>query len=286
MLRKVCISLIVAASLTGCGEDTKQEGASTLSQKKSLVLKGSDTVLPLGQKEAEEFMKNDSAVSLTVVGGGTGVGVAALMDGTTDIAMASRELKTDEKLKFSEKKIDLAETVIAYDALMVIVHPDNQISQLTREDISDIFTGKTRNWKELGGPDEKIIAYSRESSSGTYEFFKEHVLKKKNYAPTVLSMPATGAIVQSVSQTKGAIGYVGLAYENKQVKTLAVSYDKGKTYVSPSIAAAKDKTYPISRPLFFLYNKAQKEKLKTFIDFVLSPTGQKVVADIGYVPCD
>src|ERR1043166_4194184 len=129
-----------------------------------------------------------------------------------------------------------------------------------------------------------IVVYSRESSSGTYEFFKEHVLDKKNYASSVLSMPATGAIVQSVSQTKGAIGYIGLAYETKEVKSIAVSYDQGKTFVAPSVAAAKDKSYPISRPLYYMYDKKNESKLKSFVDYALSDEGQKIVAEVGYVP--
>jgi len=249
-----------------------------------ITVKGSDTVLPLSQKEAEIFMKKNSSMSITVVGGGSGVGITALMDGTTDIAMSSRDLKMDEKLKFSEGKKEIEQVTIAFDALSVIVNPANKVKQLTREQLEEIYTGKITNWKDVGGADEKIVVYSRESSSGTYEFFKEHVMGKKNYASSVLSMPATGAIVQSVSQTKGAIGYIGLAYDTKEVKQLAVSYNQGKTFVEPSVKAAKDKTYPISRPLFYLYEKTKTAKVKPFVDFILSAEGQKIVAEIGYVP--
>ncbi|MDQ3048308.1 MAG: PstS family phosphate ABC transporter substrate-binding protein [Bacteroidota bacterium] len=285
-MNKQIISLLLISSigLNGCGSDSTKKEDNSSTVKTSITLKGSDTVLPLGQKEAEEYMKKDSAASITVVGGGTGVGVAALLEGTTDIAMASRDLKTEEKLKFSEKKIEISETIIAYDALMVVVHPENKINQLTREQLEDIFTGKIGNWKDVGGADEKIIAYSRESSSGTYEFFKEHVLEKKNYATNVLSMPATGSIVQSISQTKGAIGYIGLAYDTKEVKALSVSYDQGKTYVAPSVEAAKNKSYPISRPLFYMFTKESAGKVKSFVDYALSDEGQKIVQEIGYVP--
>jgi phosphate transport system substrate-binding protein len=125
--------------------------------------------------------------------------------------------------------------------------------------------------------------YARETSSGTYEFFKEHVLNRKNYASSVLNMPATGAIIQSVSQTKGAIGYVGLAYVTKDVKDVAVSYDKGKTYVQASVENAKNKTYPIVRPLYYFYPTAKEKAVKPFIDFILSPEGQKIVSEVGYV---
>ncbi|MCW2119196.1 phosphate ABC transporter substrate-binding protein [Flavobacterium sp. 7A] len=271
--------------MLSCGK-AKTEDKAEANAEVSVTIKGSDTVLPLAQKEAEELMKNDANVSVTVVGGGSGVGLTALIDGTTDIAMASRDLKTEEKLKFSESKTEIEEVVIAYDALAVIVNPANKVSQLTREQLEKIYIGEIKNWKEVGGADEKIVPYSRESSSGTYEFFKEEVMNKKNYATSILSLPATGAIVQAVGQTKGAIGYVGLAYETKEVKQLAVSYDQGKNYIAPSVASAKDKTYPISRPLFYMFNKTNAAKVKTVVDYALSPAGQKNVAEIGYVPLD
>jgi phosphate transport system substrate-binding protein len=244
-------------------------------------LKGSDTVLPLAQKEAEVFGKKFKK-SVTVIGGGSGVGIAALLDGTTEIAMASRKMKFDEKVKMQEGGKSVVEKVIAYDALAVIVNPSNSVSKLTRAQLEGIFTGKITNWKQVGGEDMAIVPYSRESSSGTYEFFKEHVLKNKNYKNAILSMPATGAIVQSVSQTKGAIGYVGLAYLEKDVKAIEVSFD-GKTFVAPSMATAKNKTYPIVRPLFFYLEKKTEAKAKPFIDFVLSEEGQKIVEKVGYV---
>ena len=246
-------------------------------------VKGSDTVLPLSQKEAEGFMKTNKGAKVTVIGGGSGVGIAALLDGTTEIAMSSRKLKMDEKLKLQEAGKAFKEVTIAFDALAVVVNPDNKVGQLTREQLEGIFTGKITNWKDVGGDDLKIVAYSRESSSGTYEFFKEHVLNKKNYAATCLNMPATGAIIQSVSQTKGAIGYVGLAYLDKNIKTLKVSYDKGKTYVGPSLAAAKNKTYPIVRPLFYYYLSNIEKNVKPLVDYILSAEGQKIVEDVGYV---
>lgn len=265
------------------GEATGTEAAATAATT-TISVKGSDTVLPLTQKEAEEFMKANAGAAITVVGGGSGTGITALLDGSTDICMSSRDLKMDEKLKFTEKSMDIQETTIGFDALSVIVHPENKVGQLTREQIEKIFTGEIKNWKEVGGADAQIVAYSRESSSGTYEFFKEHVMAKKNYASTVLNMPATGAIVQSVSQTKGAIGYVGLAYMTPAVKAVSVSYDGGKTFVAPSVQGAKDKTYPIARPLYYFYDKKVEGKVKAFVDYVLSDIGQKNVADAGYVP--
>lgn len=257
----------------------------TLANAQNIKIKGSDTVLPLAQKEAEVFNKKGGA-KISVTGGGSGVGIACLIDGSTDIASSSRKIKMDEKLKLQDAGKKYKEVVIAKDALSIVVNPSNPVNQLTREQIEGIFTGKITNWKEVGGADLKIVVYSRETSSGTYEFFKEFVMAKKNYTSSALNMPATGAIVQSVSQTKGAIGYIGLAYDNNGVKQLKVSYDKGKTYVMPSMATAKNKTYPIIRPLFLYYNVKDEAKVKPFLDFCLSKEGQVIVEKTGYVPLD
>lgn len=252
-------------------------------QAQNIKLKGSDTVLPLAQKEAENYKKAGKG-SVSVTGGGSGVGIAALIDGSTDIATSSRQIKMDEKMKLQDAGKKYKEVIIAKDALSVVVNPANKVSKLTREQLEGIFTGKIKNWNEVGGDNLPIVVYSRESSSGTYEFFKEHVMNRKNFANSVLSMPATGAIVQSVSQTKGAIGYIGLAYDNASVKQLSVSYDKGKTYVEPSMTNALNKTYPIIRPLYFYYNTTLEAKVKPFIDYVLSKEGQANVKATGYVP--
>lgn len=229
-MKKIFYVLIAIAVFTNC---------TVTAQKVVCKIKGSDTVLPLSQKEAENYMKKNPGSSITVTGGGSGVGLSAIMSGTTDIAQSSRAMKMDEKLKMQEAGKAFKEVIIGYDALAVIVHPSNKVNQLTREQLEGIFTGKIANWKEVGGADLKIIVYSRETSSGTYEFFKEHVLNKRNYTASALLMAATGAIVQSVSQTPGAIGYVGLAYIEKNIKAIKVSYDKGKTFVAPSIENAK-----------------------------------------------
>ncbi|MEI8271026.1 MAG: PstS family phosphate ABC transporter substrate-binding protein [Paludibacter sp.] len=245
-------------------------------------IKGSDTVLPLAQKEAEVYGKK-TGKSVTVIGGGSGVGIAALLEGTTEIAMSSRKMKFDEKAKCQEAGKSIVEKIIAYDALAIIVNPGNPVSKLTRAQLDGIFTGKITNWKQVGGEDLKITPYARETSSGTYDFIKEYVLLNKNYMSSILSMPATGAIVQSVSQTKGAIGYVGLAYLNKSVKALHVSFD-GKNYIEPNEVTAKNKTYPIIRPLFFYYEKSKEKNYLALVNFVLSAEGQAIVEKVGYVP--
>ena len=204
-------------------------------------IKGRDTVLPVAQQTAERFMNREPDARVTVTGGGTGVGISALMDNTPDIALASRPI------------------------------------------LEDIFRGKITNWKQVGGDDRKIVVYSRETSSGTYEFFKESVLKNKNYMSSSLSMPATGAIIQSVSQTKGAIGYVGLAYVSPRIKTLSISYD-GEHYATPTVENATNKTYPIVRPLYYYYDAKNKTQIAPLLEFILSPEGQDIIKKSGYIP--
>lgn len=248
-----------------------------------IVIKGSDSVLPLAQLEAESFIKLHKKADISVVGGGSGVGIAALIDGTTQIAMTSRPIKLDEKFLLAKAKQDVKEVIVAYDALTVIVNPKNKINKLTRDQIEGIFRGKITNWKQVGGDDMKIVAYARETSSGTYDFFKEKLLNKKNYASTCLNMPATGAIIQSVSQTQGAIGYVGLAYVQDEVKALSISFDQGKNYIQPTEENAKNKTYPVIRPLYFYYPLKSSSIVTPFINYVLSPSGQQIVKKIGYI---
>ena len=253
-------------------------------------IKGSDTVLPVSQEAAEIYMNTHPGASLTVTGGGSGVGISALLEGTTDIAMASRPVKFNEKMKLKKGGKQLCEAVIAYDALAVIVNPNNPVTHLTRTQLEAIFRGKVTNWKQVKdhitgkhGPDIKIIVYSRETSSGTYEFFKTSVLKEKNYMAGVLSMPATGAVIQSVSQTKGAIGYVGMAYINKSVRAVKVSYDN-KHFVYPNMQTGRKHIYPIIRELYYYYTKDNYAKVKPFINYLLSAKGQQIVMKGGYVP--
>lgn len=246
-------------------------------------IKGSDTVLPIAQQTAERFMDLHPEARVTVTGGGSGVGLSALLDNTTDIAMASRAIKFSEKMKAKAAGEDLVEAIVAYDALAVVVHPSNPVDRLTREQLEGIFRGKITNWKEVGGEDRRIVVYSRETSSGTYEFFKESVLMNKNYMSNSLSMPATGAIIQSVSQTRGAIGYVGLAYVSHRIKTLAVSYD-GTHFATPTMENAINKTYPIVRPLYYYYNAKDSAQVAPLMDFILSPEGQDIIRKGGYIP--
>lgn len=249
-------------------------------------IKGSDTVLPVARQTTERFLHLHPEARATVTGGGTGVGIAALIDNNTDIAMASRPIKPGEKKRAKAAGATIEEVVIAYDALAVVVHPSNPVRQLTRYQLEDIFRGKITNWQQLGGENRKIIVCSRETSSGTYEFFKESVMKNKNYMPGTLSMPVTGAVIQSVSQTKGAIGYVGLAYVSPRVKTLAISYDDGGHYTLPGIENALNKTYPIVRPLYYYYKAENRDTVAPLLHFILSAEGQDIIKKSGYIPAN
>ena len=253
-------------------------------------IKGSDTVLPVSQEAAEMYMSLHPDSRVTVTGGGSGVGISALMDGTTDIAMSSRSIKFNERVKLKNSGKQLKEAVVAYDALAVIVHPSNPVTHLTRQQLEAIFRGKVTNWNQVKdpytgkrGPDQKIVVYSRETSSGTYEFFKTSVLREKNYMAGVLSMPATGAVIQSVSQTKGAIGYVGMAYVNDRVRAVKVSYD-GKHFVYPTMETGRRHIYPIIRELYYYYTADRAKVVEPFLRFLLSGEGQRLVMRSGYVP--
>jgi phosphate transport system substrate-binding protein len=255
----------------------------TVTASQAQRIKGSDTCLPLSQQEAESFLRIHPSASVTVTGGGSGVGISALIEGTTDIAQLSRRIKFDERRRLQAQGKTVKEVTIAYDALAVVVHPSNPVTRLTREQLESIFTGRITNWKDVGGPDLRIVPYSRETSSGTYEFFRESVLQNRNYMNGILSMPATGAIVQSIGQTRGGIGYIGLAYLNPSVKSIRVSYDQGATFVAPSVASAKNETYPIVRGLYYYYTTNSEAAVKPFIDYVLSPAGQRIVSETGFI---
>jgi len=249
-----------------------------------VTIKGSDTVLPVSQALVEAYLARHKAPLLNVTGGGSGVGIAALLHGDTDIAMSSRPLKLSEWLKFEQRRYHLIEDTVAWDVLAICVHPSLTLDRLTRAQIAAIYTGQVRNWKELGGPDLPILPYSRESSSGTFEFFREHVLLGKDFAEGVRFIPATGMLMQSVSQTPGAIGYLGIAYVGPQVKVLRVARDGDTVYYLPARNRAELNRYPLARPLYYYYERSQVEKLRPFLEFVHSPEGRAVVAQVGYVP--
>jgi phosphate transport system substrate-binding protein len=264
--------LIIAVLAAGC---TQQPGDG---QKNTLKVTGSTTVLPVAQAAADAYGKDHASVDIQVTGGGSSVGVQAIGEGTADIGMSSRDLKAEEKTRYP----DLVITTIASDGIGVIVHPGNTVSGLTIAQVREIYAGNTTNWKEVGGPDQVIVVVGRDSASGTREFFFETVMKKQNFTSTQLEKNSNGAVKQTITQTPGAIGYVGLGYIDSEIKAVPIIVN-GEP-VMPSIANILSKKYPISRPLLMITQGAPKGLAKDYIDSILSPAGQKIIADEGFVP--
>ena len=250
----------------------------------SITIKGSDTMVLLGQRWAEQYMAKVPGSAIQVTGGGSGTGISALINGTTDICQASRSMSAAEKTNLRDRyNTPGVEIPVARDGLSVYVNAGNPVKELNMDQLRLIFTGKITNWKEVGGSDSKIILYSRENSSGTYVFFKEHVLKNADYAQRAQSMPGTAAVVNAVSKEKNSIGYGGAAYA-KGIRVLSVKKDAESPAVEPNLVHVQDGSYPLSRPLFFyLRNKAAGD-IKAFVDWVLSPEGQEIVTKVGYFP--
>jgi phosphate transport system substrate-binding protein len=256
--------------------------AALAAPKERITIKGSDTMVILVQKWSELYPGKN--IEFQVTGGGSGTGIAALLNGTTDICSSSRPIKPKEVAMLREKfNYRGMEVRIARDGLSVYVNAKNPVRSLTLEQVRLIFTGKIRNWKEVGGPNAPIILYSRENSSGTYEFFKEHVLKKQDFAPQSQHMAGTAALINAVSKDRNSIGFGGAAYL-AGVKALSIAVDASSAAVAPSKETILDGSYPISRFLYFYLNKRPSGSIKKFIDWVISPQGQAIVSDVGYYP--
>lgn len=249
-----------------------------------ITIKGSDTMVILVQRLAEEYMLKNRGKIIQVTGGGTGIGIAGLINKITDIANASRPL--NDKERESIKKVwgkEPKEIKIALDGITIYVNPSNPINEISLEQLKGIYTGKIKSWKELGWEDKPIIIYTRENNSGTYVFFKEHVLSNEDYTSKAQSLPGTGGIVNAISKEKYAIGYGGIAY-SKGIKILAVKKDsKSKAYL-PTENNIRKGLYPISRYLYMYTCVYDDPDVKSFIDWVLSPEGQKLVSQVGYFP--
>ena len=285
--------LVVGAAvlaLAGCGggDSGPSNGLSG-----SISIVGSNTLTPLTSVWAEEFMKMHSKVNIAVSGPGSGAGIAALIDGTTDICQASRKITSKEIDQAHAKGVDSYEIQVATDALSVVVHPSNPVSELTIAQLSAIYTGHVTNWKDVGGHDAAIVVLSRDTNSGTHVFFKEHVVqmldlptedKSLEYGSKVLFLPSTEQGVSEVAKNSKAIFYAGLGYVTDKVKPVAIKKTADDPAVLPSVETALDGTYPIARPLLFYTDGAPQGVIKAFIDYCLSPEGQEKVTDVGYVP--
>lgn len=243
----------------------------------SLIVTGSTTVLPIAQGAAEAYMDAHSNADIKVSGGGSGVGIQAIGEGTADIGMSSRDLKAEEMAKYPTLQV----TRVADDGIAVIVNPANTVDALTLEQVREIYQANITNWKEVGGPDQAIVIIGRDSASGTRSFFTEKVLENGNAAPTMLEKNSNGAVAQTVAQTPGAIGYVSIGYLDNTVKGLDILVN-GKP-VTPTVANVKSGQYPISRPLIMITQGAPQGLAKSYIDFIISPNGQEIVAKEGYV---
>ncbi|MFH1046287.1 MAG: phosphate ABC transporter substrate-binding protein [Candidatus Omnitrophota bacterium] len=260
------------------------------SAKNSIQIKGSDTMVNLGQAWAEKYMELNPADFVAVTGGGSGTGLSSLISGSCDIAMSSRNIKEKEIALAQKKGINPYEIKVALDGLAVVVHPANPLSQLTTEQLADIFTGKIANWKEVGGNAEKIVLLSREVNSGTHVYFKEHVLRKNNpasqeeFAPGALMLSSSQAIADEVGSNPAAIGYYGMGYISNKQKPLAIAQSVQSEYVAPTIENVLSGTYPISRPLFVYTNGKPAGLVQKFIDFALSAPGQEIVLATDFVP--
>jgi len=244
----------------------------------TVVIKGSTTVLPIAQVALEAYMKAHPGVNISLSGGGSGEGIKALIDRSTDIANSSREIKDKEAASARGKGISPMQYVVAIDAIVPVVHPRNKVKGLTLDQLSQIYQGKITNWKEVGGDDLAIVVVSRDSSSGTYESWGHLVLNGAKVSPKAQLQASSGAVVQTVSKNRYAIGYIGLGYLNRSVKGLAVNG------IQASVQTVLAKTYPVARPLY-MYTAGQPQgEVAGFINFVLSPAGQKLVEKEGFVP--
>lgn len=252
--------------------------------RKSITVKGSDTMVILGQRWAENYMNANPGQIVMVTGGGSGTGIAALINGTTDICQSSRPMKQDEKLKLRDRFQTMGvEIPVAKDGLAVYVHPSNPIQELTIDQLKLVYEGKVTNWKQLGGKEATIILYGRENSSGTYSFFKDHVLGGRDFSPRVQTLPGTAAVVNAVAKDPNGIGYGGAAYA-KGVRDVAMKADAKSTAYLPTAEHVNSNKYPLARDLYFYLRKTPTGDTKRFIDWILSPDGQKLAVAVGYFP--
>ncbi len=260
------------------------------SKQNSIQIKGSDTMVNLGQAWAERYMENNPGDFVAVTGGGSGTGLSSLISGTCDCAMSSRNIMDRETALAVKKGINPYEIRVALDGLAVVVNPENPVARLTMDQLAGIFSGKISNWKEVGGRDERIVILSREVNSGTHVYFKEHVLRnmdpasKEEFSPGALMLSSSQAIADEVAGNSSAIGYYGMGYISDKHKTVSIAKDAASPYVAPAIENVINGSYPISRPLLLYTDGPPQGLIKKFIDFALSTEGQEIVRTTDFVP--
>jgi phosphate transport system substrate-binding protein len=291
-MRLVSMVLIAAGLFVGCTKTdpapapagSNNAAPAPAPEKTTLTLKGSDTMVILGQRWAEEYMKANPGMSIQVTGGGSGTGIAALINGTTDICEASRPMSDSEKADTQAKRgAPAVEMKVALDALAVYVNEKNPIQEISIPALRKIYLGDSKSWKDVGGKDKAIVLYGRENNSGTYGYFKEHVLEKKDFSSNVQTLAGTSAVASAVKGDAFGIGYGGIAYL-EGIKALKVKKDDTSEAVAPSLESAQSGTYPIARFLYFYTAGESTGLAKRFIDWVKGPEGQKVIETVGYYP--
>ncbi len=274
--------------MSGCG--ARGNGSASGDAESYIENKGSDTIVNLALAWAEAYQTLNPDVRISVTGGGSGTGIAALINGTVDVANASRQIKPKEIENACGNGVEPVEFVIARDAIAVIVNPDNPINQLTLQQISDIYSGVYTNWQEVGGVDRPIVRLSRETNSGTHVYFLEQVLRLGDkesdilFSPYTLLLPSSEGITVEVSQNPNAIGYDGLGYVTEEVKVLTVAREAGGEYIFPSAQTVNDGQYPIARDLYMYTNGQPEGAVKAYLDWIVSPEAQEIVEELGFVP--
>ena len=282
--------LLIALSITGCSQGAANEAAQSAAAEQYIENKGSDTIVNLALAWAEQYQKEYPAIRISVTGGGSGTGIAALLNGTVTIANSSRSISADELKQAEEKGMKPVEHIIAKDAIAVIVNPTNPVKELTLQQLSDIYSGKISNWKDVGGEDRLIVRLSRETNSGTHVYFLEQVLRLGDktsetlFSPDTLLLPSSEGIINELRTNPNAIGYDGLGYVPADLKMLAVSRDGIEPFVLPSAETVNSKQYPIARDLY-MYTAGEPEGfVKEYLDWILTAEAQQIVADLGFVP--
>ncbi len=281
--------LTFVVTLAGCARTEHApagggDGGPAAGESQTLTLKGSDTMVILGQRWAEAYMKATPDVTIQVTGGGSGTGIAALINGTTDICESSRPMKDKERDEVQAKRgAPAVETKVALDALAVYVSASNPLTEISIPALRGVYLGDTKGWKAIGGPDHAIVLYGRENNSGTYGYFKEHVLENKDFAAAVQTLAGTAAVVSAIKGDPFGIGYGGIAYL-EGIRALKVKKDDASPAVAPSLQTAQDGSYPIARFLYFYTAGAPTGLGKRFVDWVQSQAGQGVIEQVGYYP--
>ncbi len=288
-MRRVALYLLLLLLTASCGSSSSQ--TSPDSARAYIENKGSDTIVNLALAWAEKYQEDHPDIRISVTGGGSGTGIAALINGTVDIANASRQIKGEEKQQAESKGVEPVEFVIARDAIAVIVNPENPVGQLTLQQISDIYSGEIENWSELGGEDRPIVRLSRETNSGTHVYFLENVLRlgrtddKTLFSMDTLLLPSSEGIIDEVRDNPNAIGYDGLGYVPRDLKMIAIAREAGDAFVLPSAETVNDKTYPIARDLYMYAAGQPTGAVKDYLEWIQhSAEAQEIVGKLGFVP--